>query len=622
MTLTSGAQPEASGAEAPPVWRRVGVFARDVVAFAKLRALTALVFQLIVGMTEGISILLFIPAIDLINPGGGLQADSVVTRWMATLFSALHIPFTLPMALFLCMGLIIARSLLVRWRGIQMSMMCLGYIESRRVSLFSAIIGARWSYTSQRRSADMTAVLTNQISRIDTGLTAMLQIAQIAILGTVYAIVSCFVSPLMTAVVIGSGVLIFVCLAPMRRASLRIGHAVVRDNQGLLHIITEFLGSLKVAKSFQAEDKYLGMFERVLSDMKRQHLAYVKTNSESGVAFQIAGALTLSAYVLIGVNVAHLTTAELIVLIFVFARLAPMFPQLQTNLQQLLYVMPSFETVRTLETSFRAAAENWAPGGSPVEMTHEISFKDVNFTYGGQGNARAVDGASFTIPAGRITALVGPSGSGKSTIADLLLGLLSPDEGEITVDGVPLSQDRVGAWRSTTAYVPQDGALINDTIRANLTLGGAVADDGELWRVLTLSAADGFVSRLAGGLNAMVGERGATLSGGERQRLALARALLRGPALIVLDEATSALDGGNQATIASTLSKLRGGMTIVTIAHRPSMISLADWIVVLEHGRVVEQGECAVLAGQSASRLSHQLDSEMALGDAAMPEAV
>lgn len=143
----------------PSTWPRLGKFARDVIAFARLRAVNALVLQLLAGLTEGVSILLFIPALDLINAGRDEASRSIITQWMASLFAALHIPFNLTVALILCVGLIIARSLLVRWRAIQMGTMCLDYIEGRRRSLFAAISGARWSYTSRRRSADMTAVL-------------------------------------------------------------------------------------------------------------------------------------------------------------------------------------------------------------------------------------------------------------------------------------------------------------------------------------------------------------------------------------------------------------------------------------------------------------------------------
>jgi ATP-binding cassette subfamily C protein len=185
---------------------------------------------------------------------------------------------------------------------------------------------------------------------------------------------------------------------------------------------------------------------------------------------------------------------------------------------------------------------------------------------------------------------VGPSGAGKSTLADLLLGLLSPTDGSIVVDGKPLEEKDLAIWRNRIGYVPQETFLLNDTIRANLELAKPNATDAELLSALEAAAADGFVLQPSRGLDCMIGDRGVRLSGGERQRIALARALLRRPAVLILDEATSSLDAENQNRIQQAIEKMHGQLTIITIAHRLSTIRHADQIVVLERGRVVETG--------------------------------
>jgi ATP-binding cassette subfamily C protein len=187
-------------------------------------------------------------------------------------------------------------------------------------------------------------------------------------------------------------------------------------------------------------------------------------------------------------------------------------------------------------------------------------------------------------------------------LADWLGGLLTPDQGTVRVDGIPLSVDVLRAWRAQVGYVPQEAFLFHDTIGANLAWAAPQADVAAMAEALDLAAAGEFVARLPEGLDTVVGERGAQFSGGERQRLALARALLRKPAVLVLDEATSALDPEGEGRIVDAITSLRGSVTTVIITHRLSLAARADVIHVLEAGRVVETGDWPTLASRPHGR--------------------
>jgi ATP-binding cassette subfamily C protein len=167
---------------------------------------------------------------------------------------------------------------------------------------------------------------------------------------------------------------------------------------------------------------------------------------------------------------------------------------------------------------------------------------------------------------------VGPSGAGKTTVADLVAGLIFPDRGRVTVDGKELTPARIGRWRERIGYVGQEPFLFHDTVRANLLWAAPGASEDDLREALRAAAAWGFVARLPHGLDTVVGDRGVRLSGGERQRLALARALLRRPDLLILDEATSNIDAGNERRIGAAVRRLRGSLAILVITHRSPAI--------------------------------------------------
>jgi ABC-type multidrug transport system fused ATPase/permease subunit len=231
-----------------------------------------------------------------------------------------------------------------------------------------------------------------------------------------------------------------------------------------------------------------------------------------------------------------------------------------------------------------------APGGADGAV---LGVTDVDFRFDG-AQRPTLDGVTFDVAAGRTVAVVGPTGSGKSTLAGLLVRLVDPHTGAVLLDGVDLRTLREGEVSNHVAFVPQSTFLFDDTVRDNVTLG-APYDDAEVMAALRVAAADDFVARLPDGLDTRVGERGATLSGGQRQRLALARAVVRRPRLLVMDDATSAVDPAVEARI---LDALRAGdrpVTVVVVAYRQATIALADEVVWLEGGRLVARGSHAEL---------------------------
>ena len=224
--------------------------------------------------------------------------------------------------------------------------------------------------------------------------------------------------------------------------------------------------------------------------------------------------------------------------------------------------------------------------------TVSVAVRDLAFAYG--AGPRVLDGISFEIAAGEKVAIVGASGGGKTTLVQVLLGLYAPSDGQVLFDGVPVTRIGMDVVRDNVATVLQHPALFNDTLRMNLTLGRDIPD-ARLWEALRVAQLAEVVAELAAGLDALVGRNGVRLSGGQRQRLAVARMVLADPKVVILDEATSALDTATEARLHAALSHFLAGRTTLIIAHRLSAVRQADRALVLEHGRIIEQGSHAEL---------------------------
>ncbi len=234
----------------------------------------------------------------------------------------------------------------------------------------------------------------------------------------------------------------------------------------------------------------------------------------------------------------------------------------------------------------------------PFPARPDVRFDDVCFSYGGE--ASILDGFSLEIPAGTSLALVGSTGSGKSTAAALLARFYDPDSGSVSIGGVDVRALRLDELRRGVGLVFEETFLFGDTVRGNVGLGAPEADNEAILRATRLAGASEFVERLPEGYETLLGERGFSLSGGQRQRLAIARAILADPQVLILDDATSAVDATKEHEIRSALAEVMAGRTTLVIAHRPATIALADRVAVVENGRVAEQGRHADLLASSA----------------------
>ena len=404
-----------------------------------------------------------------------------------------------------------------------------------------------------------------------------------------YVAVALRLSPILTLLVAAIGGTLLWASRWQARQSGHLGQRHIDADRDLFHVSSESIAGLKVAKIVGAQDRDSTRFVQHDRGRAAAYLALLRSYSGAKLGLDVASALVLGGLLVVAVWWLNLRGAGLLVLIFVFARVMPRVVALQNAAQIIIGGLPSFDAVQRLIDTAEAHREPVAAEPKQLPRGGDIQLLDVSFSYAGASTA-ALHHVSLRIPAGRTTAIVGASGAGKSTLADILIGLLVPAQGQVLVGGQPLRQADLAGWRRSVGYVPQDGFLLDDTIRANFLWAVPEATEAQMWQALSRAAAADFVRSRPEGLATTVGDRGIRLSGGERQRLALARALLSDQDILVLDEATSALDSVNERQILQAVRALDRQVTTVIITHRLAAIRDADHIHVLHDGRIVESG--------------------------------
>ena len=368
---------------------------------------------------------------------------------------------------------------------------------------------------------------------------------------------------------------------------------------------SELFTALKLVRVYGEEAQAAGHLAATNDAVARSRVELVAVSTSFG-AFSFAAIKVLSLVVVAGGALlaihGHVSVGTVIAFVAGVPILVGPIQMFASVSEQFFTAEAGYRSINELIDA--PYVEEWHGTRRPDPLRGAVAFDRVQFRY--QDSDRgAINQLSLEIRAGEKIAFVGPSGAGKSTLANLLLGLHRPQSGEIRIDGIPQAELDLLWFRRRTALVMQESILLSGTIADNLRFARTEATDEEIRAAARLAHAEEFILRLPQGYDTRVGERGALLSGGQRQRLAIARAILRDPALLILDEPTSALDYESERLIQQALDNLARGRTVITIAHRLSTIRHADRIVVLDEGRIVEQGgfEQLAAAGGHFSRL-------------------
>ena len=464
-------------------------------------------------------------------------------------------------------------------------------LQRMRNEMFSKVVDMNVGYFSDQRKGDIISKITSDVGVVQFCITNTLQVAfrepfliigytvMMVAISWELALFSVLFLPVV-ALIIGS--IVKRLRHPARTSQQRMGE--------LVSTLDESLSGIKVIKSYNATGYVKQKFYDLSEDLARLTLSMARRQQLASPMSEFLGISAVGVILVFGGSLVFkdaLSPEGFIAFIAMFSQITR---PVRTFIDQFSNINQGIAAGERIFSIIDAQSEiQDKPGAIELDgLKDKIEFRDIHFSY--DGSREVIEGISFEIKRGETVALVGPSGGGKSTLSELIPRFYDVKAGDILIDGVSVRDYTQDSLRAHMSVVAQDTVLFNDTIEGNIAMGKAGATHDEIVEAARIANADCFIQGAPEGYQTNIGDRGVKLSGGQRQRLSIARAVLKNPEILILVEATSALDTESEKLVQDALNKLLVGRTSVVIAHRLSTIHNADKIIVVDHGRVAEQG--------------------------------
>ena len=475
-----------------------------------------------------------------------------------------------------------------------------------RDALFQRLHTADLDLFDRSPGGEIANVFLVETYRVTLAIDVLVATLQRSSIGLFYLCALCYISWQLTLLVLALAGAIGSVLAFVYRRITSAGIELTELNHRIASLLTQSFAGVRIVRATNSQAQVVADFHALSTAQGR---AEERSTHASSLLFPLTETLAVVGAMLIVccayiffVRTGHMLSSYLLAYGFMLLRLLPLLNQLYGLQGHLLYLAGGVREVQVwLDTPIYPARAFGTRVYTPVRDA--LRFERVSYTY--PNGATALQDVEFAVPMGQTIAIVGSSGSGKSTLAALLLRFRTPTRGSITVDGVDYWEYSPESWHRATALVEQDAFLFHGTLRENIVYGFDRATPAAIQRAIEVANLADVVAQLPQGLETLVGERGAMVSGGQRQRIAIARAVIRDPSILILDEATSHLDAVSEQLVQQALVNASRGRTTIVIAHRLSTIREADKLIVLEQGRLVEEGtwEALEVAGGAFQRL-------------------
>jgi ATP-binding cassette subfamily C protein len=543
---------------------------------------------LLAGLAEGIGLTLLLPLFIALNENASER--SAVSRAMVEVMAALGLPVTLVTLLALLVGVIVVKAGLLLLVMRQVVETVVRIAQQFRLSLIDALISARWNYFVEQPAGRVASAIGGEAERAAEVFLHGARFLADALQVLVFLGFALLVSWQLTLAAIVIGVTVVAALSGLTRFSREAGRRKTAILWSLTNRLIESVHWMKPLKASGRESLLRPLLAQEAIDLGASMRRLVEAQQattilqEPIIVMGIAGVLLVAA-VWFAVPIDALAAIG-----FLLYRISSRIAAMQRGYALAVSAGAALSFVADAIERAQAARETHAGLVQPTLKTG-IDLVGVSLRL---GSTPVLQDVTFSIKAGALTVITGASGIGKTSLVDLICGLHVPDAGEIKIDGIPLAQLDLAAWRRRIGYVPQDGVLANQSILENVRLRAYDIGTERVEEALRAACAWDFVSALPDGLATMVGERGAKLSGGQRQRLALARALVHDPLLLVLDEATTGLDARTTTAVCQQLVRRLGSLTIVAISHQPEWAQTASEVIDLSVFRSVAHAGAGV----------------------------
>jgi len=543
------------------------------------------------GISEGFGVSALLPLLNTVfnqkiqASGGGVSSEltSLLDQVVQSVLAAIGLSPTVAALLSLFVGCIILKCVLLFLANKQIGYTVALIATEMRMTLLRSLFASRWEYFIRQPIGQLTNGIAFEAHRASTAFHFGAKMAAMVIESLIYVALAFMVSWKATLLACGGGFFILVVLRRLIKKTRRAGQSQTTHMQDLVVQMTDILISIKPLKSMAREESASAVLTDRTRKLNRALQKQVLSKAALG-SFQeplIMAFLVLCLYA--ALSYWNLSLASIMAMIFFIGKILKQVQKIQNEYANLAeYDSAYWSLIGKIETA--SQAREVLTGSIAPELKVSIHMDGVGFAY---DERRVLTDASLEIPAGMLTVLCGPSGSGKTTIADLLIALLRPQQGEVWIDQLPMAQVDIHRWRQMIGYVTQESLLLNDSVLQNVSLGQKTVTQQDVEEALRAAGAWEFVQAMPQGVFSVVGERGGMLSGGQRQRIAIARALVKHPKLLILDEATTALDPKTEKEICATLQQLRGRITMLAISHQPTLLECADWAYQLKEGAVI-----------------------------------
>jgi ABC-type multidrug transport system fused ATPase/permease subunit len=590
------------------VWRLLKQL-RPYLGAGRSLLVATLASSLVMVLFEGVGVGLLVPLLTLLL-GGTSAVPMRPIQWLQTSFPNHSVAFYVVVCCVAIILAISAKNVASYAATLFAARLKRRVAISLRESLFLALQRANLDLFDQRPGGEIANVFLVETYRTTVAIDSVLGFVQRLGIVIFYIGALFYISWPLTWLVVALAAAIVGTLGAIYRRLGRAGARLTELDQRLSTILEQSFAGVRVIRATNTQQLEIERFREV-------NTAQAATDEETHRAHMLlfplvetlavvgAMAIIACAYIFF-VRPGHMLNSYLLWYCFVLLRLLPLLNSLYTQQGHLFYVAGGIREVNRF-LSMPIYPERPFGAREMTGIRAALRLEALGFTY--ETGTEALRELNFEVRAGQTVAIVGSSGSGKSTLASLLLRLRAPTAGRITVDGIDYWEFSPASWHRAIALVEQDAFLFHGTLRDNVLYGCQHVGGEVLHRAIAAANLSDMVAALPAGLDTLVGERGAMVSGGQRQRIAIARAIVRDPAILVLDEATSHLDSVSEQLVQQALNNAARGRTTIIIAHRLSTIRDADWIVVLEHGRVVEQGTWTSLQAAKGTfdRLVHGL---------------